>query len=84
VRQVVTDPLGAAPTRHGRPVTADQTPCTAHAVESCPAQEIADQLVIAIGTVGKYTNNIFTKLGVRNRTTAVERSRVLGILSSPK
>jgi LuxR family maltose regulon positive regulatory protein len=44
-------------------------------------QEIADELVVAIGTVGKYTNNIFTKLGVRNRTQAVERSRVLGILS---
>jgi LuxR family maltose regulon positive regulatory protein len=47
-------------------------------------QEIADQLVIAIGTVGKYTNTIFTKLGVRNRTAAVERSRVLGILSAHK
>jgi LuxR family transcriptional regulator, maltose regulon positive regulatory protein len=47
-------------------------------------QEIADQLIIAIGTVGKYTNMIFTKLGVRNRTAAVERSRVLGILSAHK
>lgn len=43
-------------------------------------QEIADELIVAIGTVGKYTNNIFTKLYVRNRTQAVERARDLGLL----
>lgn len=43
-------------------------------------QEIADQLVIAIGTVGKHTSNIFSKLGAANRTMAVLRAKELDIV----
>ena len=42
--------------------------------------EIADQLVIAVGTVKRHINNIYGKLDVRNRTQAVAKARELGIL----
>jgi predicted ATPase/DNA-binding CsgD family transcriptional regulator len=43
--------------------------------------EIAEQLIIAIGTVKSYTGNIYGKLGVRSRTQAVARARELALLS---
>lgn len=43
-------------------------------------QEIADQLVIAIGTVGKHTSNIFKKLGAANRAMAVLLAKELEII----
>ncbi len=42
--------------------------------------EIADALILATGTVAKHTNNIFGKLGVRNRTEASQRAQALGLL----
>ncbi len=46
----------------------------------CSNQEIASQLVIAIGTAKRHTANIFDKLDVRNRTEAVAKARQLGLL----
>lgn len=43
-------------------------------------QAIADELVIALSTVKKHTNNMFGKLGVSNRTQAVHRARDLNLL----
>ncbi len=43
-------------------------------------REVAQDLVLATGTVKKHTNNIFTKLGVRSRTEAVAHARELGLL----
>ncbi|MCG8348389.1 MAG: tetratricopeptide repeat protein [Chloroflexales bacterium] len=40
-------------------------------------QEIADQLILALGTVKWYVRQIFGKLTVRNRTEAVARARIL-------
>jgi ATP/maltotriose-dependent transcriptional regulator MalT len=45
-----------------------------------PNQEIADTLVVSIGTVKTHTNNIYRKLGVRNRTEAIARARALAIV----
>jgi LuxR family maltose regulon positive regulatory protein len=44
--------------------------------------EIADALIIAIGTVKFYTSQIYRKLGVRNRVTAVSRARQLNLIQS--
>lgn len=43
-------------------------------------QEIAQKLFIDIGTVKSHNTHIFAKLGVKNRTQAVERARKLGLL----
>jgi LuxR family maltose regulon positive regulatory protein len=42
--------------------------------------EIADQLVVSVGTAKTHTHNIYSKLGVRNRTEAIARARELGLL----
>jgi LuxR family maltose regulon positive regulatory protein len=46
----------------------------------CSNREIANGLVIAIGTVKRHTATIFDKLDVRNRTEAVAKARQLGLL----
>jgi DNA-binding NarL/FixJ family response regulator len=43
-------------------------------------QQIADELVITLGTVRWYISQIFEKLAVRNRTQAVARGRELKLL----
>jgi LuxR family maltose regulon positive regulatory protein len=43
-------------------------------------QEIAQQLVVALGTVKAHAASIYRKLDVANRTEAVARARQLGIL----
>ncbi len=44
------------------------------------SQEIADKLVIAVGTVRNHIKNIYGKLDSHNRLQAVERARALRIL----
>ena len=43
-------------------------------------QEIAQQLVVAIGTIKAHAASIYRKLDAANRTEAVARARLLGIL----
>jgi LuxR family maltose regulon positive regulatory protein len=43
-------------------------------------REIAEQLFLSIGTVKKYTSNIYGKLGVHNRTMAAAKARELHLL----
>jgi LuxR family maltose regulon positive regulatory protein len=42
--------------------------------------EIADRLVVAVGTVKKHTHNIFGKLEVRSRAQAILRAGELKLL----
>ncbi len=46
-----------------------------------PNREIADELYVSLNTVKKHITHILDKLGVANRTAAVERARVLDLLS---
>jgi LuxR family maltose regulon positive regulatory protein len=43
-------------------------------------EEIAEHLVIAVGTAKRHVSNILAKLAVSNRTQAVARARELGLL----
>lgn len=43
-------------------------------------REIANDLVIAMGTVAKYSNNIYSKLAVTNRTQAVSCAHTLNLI----
>jgi LuxR family maltose regulon positive regulatory protein len=43
-------------------------------------REIAEALVIAVGTVKRHNNNIYRKLDVSSRTQAVDKARALGLL----
>jgi len=41
-------------------------------------REIADELVISVGTAKWHVHNILQKLGVNNRSQAIARTRELG------
>lgn len=43
-------------------------------------QEIADALYLSLYTIKSHARNIYSKLGVKNRTEAVARARLIGIL----
>ena len=43
-------------------------------------KEIAKDLFVAVGTVKTHTNNIYRKLGVRNRAEALAKARSLALL----
>jgi LuxR family maltose regulon positive regulatory protein len=43
-------------------------------------REIADRLVIAVGTVKRHINNVYGKLDVHSRTQAVAQARELGLI----
>ena len=45
-----------------------------------PNRAIAEELVVTLDTVKRHVSNLFTKLGVANRTQAVARARELGLL----
>lgn len=45
-----------------------------------PNFEIAEKLFISEGTVKWYSNRIFKKLGVRNRTQAVVKAKKIGLM----
>jgi LuxR family maltose regulon positive regulatory protein len=43
-------------------------------------RQIADRLVLAIGTVKRHLNNVYGKLGVNSRTQALARAREIDLL----
>jgi LuxR family maltose regulon positive regulatory protein len=49
--------------------------------EGASNREIAERLVVTVGTVKGHVNHILDKLGAHNRTGAVARARELGLLA---
>jgi LuxR family maltose regulon positive regulatory protein len=49
--------------------------------EGLSNQEIANRLYLSLHTIKAHARNIYSKLGVRNRTEAVATGRALGILA---
>lgn len=61
-------------------LTARELEVLHHIAEGQTNQQIADNLIISVGTVKSYTSQIYGKLGVGNRTQAVARARELALL----
>lgn len=87
----VTVPLpqataGAVNPDHGskqnliEPLSAREVEVLRLVVADASNQEIADQLVITVGTVKNHMTNILGKLGVANRRGAIRRAAELGLL----
>ncbi len=71
------------PTRHQsliQPLTEREIQVVKLIVAGKSNQEIADALVIALGTVKRHIFNIYSKLDVRSRTECVARARALHLL----
>lgn len=63
------------------PLTGRETEVLQLLAEGLSNPEIAERLILAVGTVKYYTSEIYGKLGVRNRVEAVRRASELGLLS---
>lgn len=62
------------------PLTERELEVLQHVAQGKTNQQIADTLVISLGTVKWYTGQIYGKLNVSNRTQAVARAQELAIL----
>ncbi|HSF82907.1 MAG TPA: LuxR C-terminal-related transcriptional regulator [Anaerolineales bacterium] len=54
-----------------------------HLARGLTNRQIAQHMVIALDTVKTHTGNIYSKLGVNNRTQAVIQARALGLIRQP-
>ena len=50
-------------------------------VDGLTNQEIADRLVISLGTVKRHISNIYGKMGVSHRTQAVAQAQALQLVA---
>ena len=62
------------------PLSKRETEVLALIAEGRTNQEIAQELVLSLYTVKSHARHIFSKLGVKNRTEAVAKARLLGLL----
>jgi LuxR family maltose regulon positive regulatory protein len=62
------------------PLSNREVEVLAHIAEGDTNQEIAQNLHLSLYTVKSHARNIYSKLGVKNRTEAVAKARLLGIL----
>jgi LuxR family maltose regulon positive regulatory protein len=61
------------------PLTERELEVLSKIMEGMRNQEIADELVVTLETVKKHVSHIFEKLGVSNRTEAVNKARGIGL-----
>jgi len=64
------------------PLTERELEILSRITQGLPNQQIGDELFISLGTVKWYNNQIYTKLGVHNRTSAVAKARDLGLIAA--
>jgi ATP/maltotriose-dependent transcriptional regulator MalT len=81
------DPAPGSPRRETRqplidPLTPRELEVLDQLCDGLTNREIAERLVISVGTVKSYTGHIYSKLGVRNRVQAVARARELELISN--
>jgi predicted ATPase/DNA-binding CsgD family transcriptional regulator len=87
LRAMLTEPLLTSPSAQApeqplvEPLTDRELEVLRLIAQGYTNPEIADALVIALGTVKWYASQIFGKMGVSNRTEAAVRGRELGLLS---
>jgi len=73
--------LPSAPSPLVEPLSQRELEVLRLVAEGLSNREIAERLVVAIGTVKVHLHNICGKLGVQNRTQAILRARQLGLLT---
>ena len=73
--------LRSAPSPLVEPLSQRELEVLRLVAEGLSNREIAERLVVAIGTVKVHIHNICGKLGVQNRTQAILRARQLGLLT---
>jgi ATP/maltotriose-dependent transcriptional regulator MalT len=69
-----------APPSHTGPLTNREIEVLRLLATGASNREMADQLVIALGTVKKHMNNICVKLRASNRVQAIARAQALRLL----
>lgn len=62
------------------PLTARELEVLHHIAAGLSNQQIADELIISLGTVKSYSSHIYAKLGVSRRTEAVVQAREMGLI----
>ena len=62
------------------PLTARELEITKLLASGFSNQEIAQKLILTVGTIKSHTHNIYGKLGVRNRTQAIKCATVLNLI----
>ena len=73
-------PLLGTPERHRHNLPPQATSLIGRAQQCASNRQIADRLILSLGTVKKYLNTIFSKLEVESRTQAGVRARELDLL----
>ena len=62
------------------PLSDRETEVLRHIALGSTNQEIAQELVLSLYTIKSHARNIYGKLAVKNRTEAVAKARLLGLL----
>jgi LuxR family maltose regulon positive regulatory protein len=75
--------LSASPTQPGfliEPLTGREAEVLQLLAAGLSNQEIAEKLVLSVGTIKTHTHNLYGKLGVQSRTRALARAKGLNLI----